>query len=168
MRTSFKTSDLFFWQAVFAVVVSQFLLCYDAMTCRGFPPMTETELNKLLLSPVFAWIPAVFGNRVDRMRGVLVMTVSLTFCLTMVYIDDGVCPSTGSLAGPIGIIQDYFIGLLFMTAISAPFVFFPMYFFERVTGDIWRFICFRPTENLTFKETWERAWGRERATLRRS
>ena len=123
--------------------------------------MTEGELNKLMISPLFVWVPAIFGSRVNRMRGVLVMSVCLTLFLTLVYIDDGMRPSIGSLAGPIGIIQTYFIQTMFMTAITTPLTFIGLYYFERVTGDIWRLICFQRTEPLTFSETWERTWGRK-------
>lgn len=161
LRVNFKTSDLFFWQAVTAVIITQFLLCYGAITCRGYPPMTERELFSMLLSPLFVWVPAVFGTRVNRMRGVMLMSSSLTFFLTMVYIDDDMQPSIGHLGGPIGIIKHYFIQLFFMTIVTSPVTFGGLYFFERVAGDIWRAICFQPTERLTFSETWERTWGRK-------
>ncbi|MCA9206592.1 MAG: hypothetical protein KDA59_26240 [Planctomycetales bacterium] len=53
-----------------------------------------------------------------------------------------------------------------MTAITSPFVFIGFYYYERVTGDIWRKICFQRTENLTFSQTWERAWGRNPPPIR--
>ena len=123
--------------------------------------MTELEINKMLISPLFVWIPAVFGSRVTRMRGIMAMSISLTLFLTMIYIDDDLRPSIGSRGGPIGIVQFYFIQLIFMTAITIPLTFVALYYFERVTGDIWRSIWFLETEILSLSETWARAWGRE-------
>ena len=128
--------------------------------------MTELELEKMLISPFLVWIPAVFGTRVNRMRGIMAMSISTALFLNMVYVDDGMCPSIGSHAGPMGIIQSYLIELIFMTAITSPFVFIGFYYYERVTGDIWRKICFQRTENLTFSQTWERAWGRNPPPIR--
>lgn len=162
LRAKFTTSDLLYWQAVIAVIITQFVLCYGAITYRGYPPMTEKELYSMLSSPLLVWIPAVFGTRVNRMRGVMVMSISLTFFLTLVYIDDDIRPSMGHLGGPIGIIKHYFIQLVFMTILTSPLTFVGLYFFERVAGDIWRAVCFLTTERLTFSETWTRIWGRRR------
>ena len=151
-------AERFFWLAVAAVVVSQFALCYDAMTCRGYPPLEEHEILSLYLSPVFAWLPAVFGSQVDRLRGVMVLSVTMTVFLTMVDVNGNVRPSVGSHAGPLGIVQTYFLEILVYTAFYTPFTFVAMYFYERVFGDLWRTVCFQRTERIRFWDVWEQAW----------
>lgn len=161
LRFKFTTFDLLFWQAVTAVVVVQFTLCYDAMVCRGYPPITEVAFNKQLVSPLLVCLPAVVGTRVNRMRGVMAMAISITLFWAMIYVDDDIRPSTGSTHGPAGIVRFYFAQLVFVSVLAVPFVFTALHFFERVAGDMLRLICFQRTERLTFSETWERAWGRK-------
>ncbi len=83
----FGTSDLLYWQAVVAVIVAQLGLCYGAMTCRGYPPMTENEIFQVLSSPLIVWLPAIFGSRVNRLRGIMLMSLTTTVLLVMVYVN---------------------------------------------------------------------------------
>ena len=121
--------------------------------------MTEIAIYKVLSSPLFVWVPAIFGTRVNRMRGIVVMSIALTVFLTMVDVNGAIRPSVGSHSGPLGILKTYFVQIVFQTVFFAPIGFVALYFFERVTGDVWRMICFRRTERLSFSETWTRAWG---------
>lgn len=79
----------------------------------------------------------------------------------MVYVNCDIRPSVGSHAGPVGILNAYLLQILFLTIYFTPLAFFALYFFERVVGDVWRTICLRDTEPLTFLETWKRAWGKD-------
>jgi hypothetical protein len=159
LRSKFSTSDLLYWQAVIGVILAQFALCYGAMTCRGYPPMTENEIYQMLASPLVVWVPATFGSRVNRLRGIMIMSLALTILLSMVYVNGDIRPSVGSHSGPLGILKAYFVQILFLTAFFTPIAFFALYHFERVTGDVWRMICLRNTEDLSFSETWAHAWG---------
>jgi hypothetical protein len=158
MRFRFETTDILFWQGVIAVIITQFVLCYGAMVCRGYPPLTELELGKMLASPLFVWLPSIFGTRVNRMRGVALMSISQTVILAMIWFNWGMIPSIGHLAGPMGILRQHWIEILFLATLFTPFTFFALYFYERVTGDLWRIVLGRPTKRMTFSETWTRAW----------
>ncbi len=121
--------------------------------------MTESEINQMLSSPLIVWMPAVFGCRVYRLRGIMLMSLTLTVFLVMINVNGGIRPSVGSHAGPLGILKAYLVQILFLTTFFTPITFFALYYFERVTGDLWRIICLRQTEPLSFSETWVRAWG---------
>ena len=121
--------------------------------------MTENEIYQMLSSPLVVWVPAVFGSRVNRLRGIMLMSLTLTVFLVMIYVNGDIRPSVGSHAGPLGILKTYLVQILFLTAFFTPIAFFALYYFERVTGDVWRMICLRNTEPLSFSETWARAWG---------
>jgi hypothetical protein len=120
--------------------------------------MTEFEIYKVLSSPLLVWVPAIFGSRVNRMRGVIAMSIALTVFQAMIHVNSRIIPSVGSQSGPLGILNTYWVEILPLSVIGAPIAFFVLYFFERVMGDVWRMICFRPTEQLSFSETWTRVW----------
>ena len=159
MRLKFGTSDLLYWQAVVAVIIAQFGLCYGAMTCRGYPPMTENEIFQMLSSPLIVWVPAIFGSRVNRLRGIMLMSLTTTVLLVMVYVNGDIRPSVGSHSGPLGILRAYLVQILFLTAFFTPPAFFALYYFERVTGDLWRMLCLRKNERLSFSAAWSLSWG---------
>ena len=160
LKRQFSTSDLLYWQAAFAVIIVQYMLCHDGIVCRGYPPMTEREIYKMLASPLFVWLPAVFGNRVTRMRGVTIMSGSSILFLMMIYFNHGIVPSLGSHSGPIAVLLANIFPILICGIVCWPLGFFCHYFYERVLGDLWRMIWILPTESVSFSETWRLAWGR--------
>lgn len=121
--------------------------------------MTENEIFQMLSSPLIVWVPAIFGSRVNRLRGIMLMSLTTTVFLVMVYVNVDIRPSVGSHSGPLGILKAYLVQILFLTTFFTPIAFFALYSFERVTGDIWRMICLRDTDRLSFSETWASAWG---------
>ena len=147
-----------FWLAILTVIVAQFVLCYEALVCRGHPPLTEMGMYKQLASTCLIWIPAIFGTRAIRLWGLVVLSLSTTCLFVMISLNGMLRPSIGHLAGVPGIIRHYYSEIVIYTAFCFPFAFAIMYFPERVFGDIWRAICFLPTSNLSFVETWKRAW----------
>ena len=147
-----------FWCAVFAVAVAQFALCYEALVCRGYPPLTEIGMCKMWTAPILVWIPSVFGTRVMRFWG-LVATSFITACLfQMISINGSMIPSIGHLIGVSGIIKSYFPYILIASSFCLPFVFAILYFPERVFGDLTRALFALPTRNMSFAETWDAAW----------
>ena len=161
MKHRFSISDLFFWQAVLAVVIGQYILCHDGIVCRGYPPMTEGEIYRMLASPLFVWIPAVFGSRINRMRGITVMSASSTLFLMMIQFNGSMVPSVGSRSGAIGVFFAHLGEIMIFGIFLWPIGFLCHYFYERVTGDLWRMIWMLPTENVSFGDTWRLAWGRK-------
>jgi hypothetical protein len=147
-----------FWLTILAVIVAQFALCYEALVCRGYPPLTEIGLYKKWASPFVIWIPAIFATRPMRFWGLVVLSISTTCLFVMVSINGMVVPSIGHLAGVQGIIQFHYPEIVVNTLFCFPFVFAIMYFPERAFGDIWRAICRLPTASISFVDTWRLAW----------
>ena len=143
---------------VLAVLVAQFGLCHEALICRGWPPLSEIGMYKMWASPFLIWIPAVFGDRVTRLRGLVVLTLGICAYFSMISINGMMRPSIGHLAGVTGIIEHHFMEILFTSLFWSPFVFAIMYFVERVFGDLWRAICLLPTKAMSFSDTWNAAW----------
>jgi hypothetical protein len=150
--------NILFWLTVFTVLTAQFVLCFDAIVCRGWPPLTENGMYKLWGSPFLVWIPAVFTNRVTRFRGLAVMTFGLATYFSMISVSGVMTPSIGHLTGVTGLIRKHFVEILFTSTMYSPFVFTVTYFVERVFGDLWRALWLLPSETMTFAETWHKAW----------
>ena len=55
-----------FWPSVITVALAQFGLCYEALVCRGYPPLSEMGMYKMWASPFLIWLPAIFGTRITR------------------------------------------------------------------------------------------------------
>ena len=147
-----------FWLTVFAVAMAQFALCYEALVCRGYPPLTEMGIYKKWASPFIIWLPAIFGTRVMRFWG-LVASSFITACLfQMISINGMMTPSIGHLTGVSGIIKSHYPEILIVSLFCLPFVFAILYFPERVFGDLSRALFALPTRNLSFAETWDEAW----------
>ena len=166
LKQQFSTSDLLYWQAVVAVIIAQYMLCHDGIVCRGYPPLSETAIYNMLASPLFVWIPAVFGNRVTRMRGITIMSGTSVLFLMMVYWNVvGIVPSIGSRGGPIAVLLGNIFPIFVAGILFWPVGFFCHYFYERVIGDLWRMVWRLPTESVSFTETWQSAWGRNPAQV---
>jgi len=147
-----------FWPSVIAVALAQFGLCYEALVCRGYPPLSEMGMYKMWASPFLIWLPAIFGTRITRFWG-LVVASFLTACLfQMISINGTMTPSIGHLTGVSGIIKNHYPEILLGATFCFPIVFAVTYFLERVFGDVWRAMFGLPTRNLTFRETWDSAW----------
>lgn len=148
-----------FWLAVAGVMIAQFALCYEALVCRGVPPLTEAGMNKKWASTFLVWLPAIFGTRVLRLRGLAVLSLWITCLFAMISSNGTLRPSIGHLAGVQGIIETYWMDIAATTFTYFPIVFAILYLPERVFGDAWRALCRLPTANLSFGETWRMAWG---------
>ena len=146
-----------FWLSVTVIALAQYALCHEALVCRGYPPLTETGMYKVCLSPFLIWLPAIFGTRVMRFWGLVATSLSFACLIQMIYINGMVTPSIGSLSGVSGIIKHHYIETLITTVFCFPFVFAITYFPERVFGDLWRALFALPTRNLSFTETWNSA-----------
>ena len=147
-----------FWLTVIAVLVAQFALCYEALVCRGYPPLTEIGMYKQWASPFLIWLPAIFGTRVMRFWGLVVLSFCVACLFQMISINGMMRPSIGHLAGVSGIIKSHYSEILVNAAFCVPFVSAIMYFPERVFGDVWRALFGLPTRNISFAETWNSAW----------
>ncbi len=147
-----------FWLSVIAIVLVQFALCYEALVCRGSPPLTETGKIKMYASPFLIWIPAIFGTRVMRFWGLACMSFVSACLFQMISISGMVRPSVGHLSGVFGILKDHYPEILIHATFCFPIVFAITYFLERVFGDLWRAIFALPTRDLSFTETWNSAW----------
>ena len=159
MPSESKLFHCLFWLTVIAVVIAQFALCHEALICRGWPPLSETGMYKMWASPFLIWLPAIFGTRVMRFRGLTILALSVSCLFAMISINGMMRPSIGHLAGVSGIIKHHYVEIIFSTLFYSPFVFAIMYFPERVFGDLWRAIWFRPISNMSFSETWKSAWA---------
>ena len=147
-----------FWLAVIAVMTAQFALCYEALVCRGYPPLTEIGMYKKWASPLLIWIPAIFGTRIMRFWGLVVLSIFTTSMFVMISINGMIVPSIGHLAGVTGIIRHHLPEIAINTLFCFPITFAIMYFPERVFGDLWRALFALPTRNISFAETWNSAW----------
>lgn len=152
-----RFSQCFFWLAVFAVVYIQFLLCYEALICRGWPPLTVAGIYKKWSVPFLVALPAVFGSRANRLRGLAVMSLSVTCLFEMISINEMVRPSIGHLAGVTGILRLHGVGISVATVLNAPLAFVLLYFVERVLGDLWRGVWFLSSPNERFEDVWRSA-----------
>ena len=147
----------FFWLTIVALIAAQFALCYEALVCRGYPPLTEIGMYKKWASPFLIWIPAIFGTRAMRFWGLMALSISTTCLFVMISISGMIRPSIGHLAGVQGIIRYHYPEIIVNSLFCFPFVFAIMYLPERVFGDIWRAVCCLPTANNHFLETWRLA-----------
>jgi len=147
-----------YWLSIIAVFSIQLTLCHEAFVCRGWPPLTEFGMYKMWASPFLVWIPAIFGTRATRFRGLAVMSFLVGVCFAMISINGMLTPSIGHLRGAMGLFASNFVSIIFTSLVWSPFVFGILYFVERVFGDIWRAVWFLNTEQMTFAETWGAAW----------
>lgn len=143
----------FFWLTVVAVITLQFSLCYEALVCRGYPPLSETGLYKKLASTCLFWVPAVLGNRATRLKGLVVMAVFTTAIFSMISISGMVRPSVGHLIGVMGILRFHLPEILTSSLLYSPFVFAVMYIPERVFGDLWRAVWLLPSDSRIDSDT---------------
>lgn len=139
-------------------MTAQFALCYEALVCRGYPPLTEIGLYKKWASPFVIWIPAIFGTRVMRFWGLVALSIFTTSLFVMISINGMIVPSIGHLAGVTGIISHHTAEITIYTLFYFPITFATMYFPERVFGDLLRALFTLPTRNISFAETWNLAW----------
>jgi hypothetical protein len=167
MASSNTLLNWLFWLSVVAVAIVQFALCYEALVCRGHPPLTEMGVFKKWASTCLFWIPAVFGNRVMRFRGLAVIAIATTCLLVMISINGMLRPSIGHLAGVTGIIKAFYLEIVVATVFWSPFVFAMLYFPERVFGDVWRALWLQSTPNISFSEIWNAAWKINSRTAQR-
>ena len=123
--------------------------------------MSEAEFYKMLASPLFVWLPAVFGSRVARMRGIVVMSATSTLFLMMIYHNGSMVPSVGSTSGAIGVFLANLGPIMCTGIVLWPIGFACHYFYERVIGDLWRMVWMLPTETLSFSDAWKLAWSRK-------
>ena len=149
---------LLFAITVAFVIVAQFALCYEALVCRGYPPLTEFGMYKKWTCPFLIWVPAVFGTRAMRFWGLVILSISTTCLFMMISINGMMRPSIGHLAGVQGIVRYHYPEIVANTLFSFPVAFAIMYLPERVFGDLWRAIFFLPTANVSFVDTWKLAW----------
>lgn len=151
----------FFTLMVILVIIGQFALCYEALVCRGYPPLTELGMYKKWACPFLIWIPAVFGTRTMRYWGLVTFSISTTCLFVMISVNGMVRPSIGHLAGVWGILQYHYPEIIVNTLFCFPFVFAILYFPERVFGDVWRAIFLLPTASISSAKTWALAWNTE-------
>jgi hypothetical protein len=142
-----------FWLTVVAVIALQFSLCYEALVCRGYPPLSETGHYKKLASTCLFWVPAVLGNRATRLKGLVVMAVFTTAIFSMISINGMVRPSAGHLIGVMGILRFHLPEILANSLLYSPFVFAVMYIPERVFGDLWRAVWLLPSSSKIDSDT---------------
>lgn len=126
-----------FWATVFALSLLQFYLFYEALVCRGYPPLNDMGVWKMIAAPCFFWVPAVFGDRRLRMSGLLVSCFVSALLISMESADR-VRPSAGSWGGVIGIIEFYFLEVLLSTTVLTPIFYAVLFLPEKVIGDLWR------------------------------
>ena len=157
-----------YWFLVFCVVAGQFGLCYEALVCRGWPPLTEVGICEMCAAPFLVWLPAIFGDRPTRLRGLAVMAVAVAAIFMMIDLNGMVRPSIGHLAGVTGILRMHVQEILLSTIVVWPLVFAVLYFPERVLGDAWRAVLRLPSSTATFSETWKAAWAIGNHRLQRS
>lgn len=132
-----------YWLAVVGVCAAHLVLC------RGYPPLRPDELIACFVAPFLAGLPALFDDRrVTRDRGITAMAIVMGVIYGIVFANHhSGRPSIGHLSGMHGVV----IHLWFFVAISslAPIAILWMclYFYERVTGDLWAFVrCLRVTD----------------------
>lgn len=159
MSQNSKLCKRLFWFAVAAVLVGQLALCHEALVCRGDPPLTVAGLMKQLASPFLVALPAVFGSRANRMRGLIVLSLWVTCLFVMISINGTMRPSIGHLAGISGILKLHAVEIAIFTLAYAPLAFGLLFFIERVSGDLWRAMWLLPSPHIPFADVWREAWG---------
>ena len=141
-RLKFRRLPILFWLSVSCVVVLHAVLCNGATTCRGYPPLNPNELIGCFIAPFFAFIPALFaGDRETRNRGIIAMSILLGITYGAVSHNLGsIRPHPGAHLGFIGLLASDWLPILFSAVFPSLACFGFLYFYERVTGDMWSLV----------------------------
>ena len=141
-RLKFRRLPILFWLSVSCVVVLHAVLCNGATTCRGYPPLNPNELIGCFIAPFFAFIPALFaGDRETRNRGIIAMSILLGITYGAVSHNLGsIRPHPGAYLGFIGLLASDWLPILFSAVFPSLACFGFLYFYERVTGDMWSLV----------------------------
>ena len=122
--------------------------------------MTEAAIWKMTHSHFIVFLPAIFGDRVTRIRGL----VLFSFITTMLFVlysagQNGITPSRGSRTGFIGLILETHLLSIIPAILLTPIAFAILYLPERVLGDLWRMVCSLPPSEEPREQSWAAAFG---------
>ncbi len=126
-----------FWLAWALLLYLHFKLSHAAIVSRGHPPLPPEDFTALFIAPLFVGLPAAFGDRNTRMRGVLIFSMGFAAIYAFAFLNlNSPRPHIGHPDGIYGIIQVGYIAYFVTVVTLYPPVLIAIFFLERVTGDI--------------------------------
>lgn len=128
-------STILYWAIASVVVAAHLYLCHPAIVCRSL--MAPNDIFALFIAPALVGLPAISGAVRQRRLGLLVMTLAISLIYALVQDNLGTArPHPGSYYRMFGLIYIDWRPILIHAVFTYPFLLVPMYFIERVGGDM--------------------------------